>query len=46
MSDIYINQQGLKPPTHIETQGCHGHNVSIAAGGKDIVMGIVVVVMV
>lgn len=34
MSDIYINQQGLKPPTPIEIQGCHGHNVSIAAGGK------------
>lgn len=34
MSDIYINQQGLKPPTPIEIEGCHGHNVSIAAVGK------------
>lgn len=34
MSDIFINQQGLKPPTPIEIEGCHGHQVSIAAGGK------------
>ena len=34
MSDICINQQGLKPPTPIEIQGCHGHYVSINAGGK------------
>lgn len=34
MSDIFINQEGLKPPTPIEIEGCHGHQVSIAAGGK------------
>lgn len=34
MSDIFINQEWLKPPTPIEIEGCHGHQVSINAGGK------------
>lgn len=34
MSDIFINQEWLKPPTPIEIEGCHGHYVSINAGSK------------
>ena len=35
MSNIYLNtEQQSIPPTDNQIQGCHGHFVSIKAGGK------------
>ena len=35
MSDIYLNtEQQSMPPTDNQIEGCHGHFVSINAGGK------------
>ena len=35
MSNIYINtEQQSMPPTDNQIEGCHGHYVSINAGGR------------
>ena len=35
MSNIYLNtEQQSMPPTDNQIEGCHGHYVSINAGGK------------
>ena len=35
MSNIYINaEKQSMPPTDNQIEGCHGHYVSINAGGK------------